>query len=230
MIVKPLDIFNDKNNVIICAPKVGTSTLRFISRTCKGLKHGSDLDLAPGKKQKWMLIRHPYERYVSGLISNRTYSVSRLMLGPAEKEKFRNPELHTQLVTMPILRDPSFWHHYIKQQVSHNNSNNWGLRDVHTSNWLDRFVVPENCKIVHLKQMNTLLTQLGYPLDQRNISDPKILAAVEEALEYPDYRLDLFRYLRPEIKVYERLVEQLEFATEYQEDKTSGMLGKGLSY
>jgi hypothetical protein len=227
MIPKPLDIFNDKNNVIISAPKVGTSTLRYI----KGINSGSYLDLEPGKKQKWMLIRHPYERYVSGLISNRTYSVSRLMLGPQEKEKFSNLELHNHLVSMPILRDPSFWDHYIKFQVNHNNSNNWGLRDVHTSNWLDRFVVPENCKIVHLKQMNTLLTQLGYSqVETRNESDPKVLAAVEEALEYPNYRMDLFRYLRPEIKVYERLVEQLEFATEYPEDKTGGMLGKGLSY
>lgn len=227
MILTPMDIFNDKNNVIISAPKVGTSTLRAI----KGLDSGSYLDLQSGKKQKWMLIRHPYERYVSGLISNRTYSVLRLLLGPQEKEKFRNLEFQNQLVSMPILRDPSFWNHYIKNQVTHNNSNNWGLRDVHTANWLDRFVVPENYKIVHLKQMNTLLAQLGYSqVETRNESDPKVLAAIEEALEYPDYRLDLFRYLRPEIKVYERLVEQLELATEYPEDKTGGMLGKGLSY
>jgi len=227
MILTPMDIFNDKNNVIISAPKVGTSTLRAI----KGLDSGSYLDLQSGKKQKWMLIRHPYERYVSGLISNRTYSVLRLLLGPQEKEKFRNLEFQNQLVSMPILRDPSFWNHYIKNQVIHNNSNNWGLRDVHTANWLDRFVVPENYKIVHLKQMNTLLAQLGYSqVETRNESDPKVLAAIEEALEYPDYRLDLFRYLRPEIKVYERLVEQLELATEYPEDKTGGMLGKGLSY
>lgn len=227
MILKPLDIFNDKNNIIISAPKVGTSSLRAI----KGLNSGSYLDLESGKKQKWMLIRHPYERYVSGLITNRTYSVLRLMLGPQEKKKFHNPELSKYLLNMPILRDPSFWDHYIENQVNHNFSNNWGLRDVHTSNWLDRFVVPENCKIVHLKQMNTLLTQLGYSqVETRNESDPKVLAAIEEALENPDYRLDLFRYLRPEIKVYERLIENLEFATEYPADKTGGMLGKGLSY
>ena len=144
--------YNDGNNQILTTAKLGTTSLNQIPQFVRS----NTLNLS-SCKNPYLLIRHPFERYVSGLITSRTFTLSRILLG----ELTNHPDLHEQMLNISELNTPEYWTRYIQRTVMHTFKNDWSLRDAHTANWLSFFDDNLEFKVVHLGQLDNLLNHLG---------------------------------------------------------------------
>ena len=209
-----LSIYRDSNSQIVTTAKLGTRTLQGIT----SLTYQQHIDLV--EDSLYLLIRHPFERYVSGLITHRHFSMLNALLGPQEDSRFSDRVLYDQLTNLLILENTDYWNYFIEKYVVHNFGNFVGLNDVHTSNWLVQLDTAIDFKVVHLKQLDNLITHLGHlPIEKRNVSNQKITDAVTTAiLDNRHFKETLLRYLKPEINVYRTLKNKMEFNWKYPKD------------
>ncbi len=209
-----LSVHQDSVFQIVTTAKLGTRTLNSIT----SLTYQQHIDLM--YDTSYLLIRHPFERYVSGLITHRHYTMLNVLLGPQEDKRFTDHALYNQLNKPSVLETIDYWSYFIEKYVLHNFGNALGLKDVHTSNWLVQLDNIIDFKIVHLKQLDDLLTHLGHaPIEKRNVSNQKITTAITTAiLNNTPFKEMLSRYLKPEIAVYDTLKNKMEFNWKYPED------------
>lgn len=216
-------LLDDTNKrVILSARKCGISTLRNSAKGFKDRSGDNDYDkynLDPYKlngkydSSYWkdydvtLVIRNPWERYVSGI-----RSLWRPRVGPMQKfyknsKYWKNdyPRRYGDIRSIMNSSLKKWWEKHFKGDFAINN-------DGHISNWLDKTLQLQykSLEVVDTQQLYDWQERNGFSKTKDHVSGTKETRCIHEFL-YNNQREGLQNYLKQETDIYNQLVNS-EFA------------------
>lgn len=212
-------LLDDTNKrVILSARKCGISSLRICAKGFKDKSSDIEYDKCnpdpfnfTGKHDfsYWkdydviLVIRNPWERYVSGI-----RSLWRPRTGTHQKfyqhSKYWEtdyPKKYGDVRTNMNASLKKWWHKHFKGDFAINN-------DGHICNWLDKTLQLEykSLEIVDTKQLYDWQDRNGFIRTKNHVSGAKEIRCIHEFL-YNNYREELQDYLKEEVEIYEKMLD-----------------------